>query len=83
MMISGSIAACVALLLWSDKANVLRSTDISLTNNIYEFAMNNTADVDNDVILNIVPGCDTAEVNMDKAYAVSYTHLTLPTNSHV
>ena len=68
VMISSSIAASVALLLWFNNANVIKSTDVSLTNNIYEFAMNNTADVDNDVILNIIPGCDTAEVNVDKAY---------------
>lgn len=67
-MISGSIAASVALLLWCNNADVLKSTDASSANNIYEFAMNNSADVDNDIILNIIPGCDTAEVNMDKAY---------------
>ena len=68
VMISGSIAASLAVLLWFNNANVLKSTDASVTKNIYEFAMNQTADVNSDVILNIIPGCDTAEVNMDKAY---------------
>lgn len=68
VMITGSIAASVAILFWFNNANMLKSTDASVANNIYEFAMNNTADVDNDVILNIIPGCDTAEVNLEKAY---------------
>lgn len=68
VVISSSIAASVALLFWCNNANDIKSTDASMTNNIYEFAMNNTVDVDNDVILNIIPGCDTAEVNMGKAY---------------
>lgn len=68
VVISGSIAASVALLLCYNNANDFESTEASPANNIYEFAMNNTAAADNDAILNIIPGCDTAEVNMDKAY---------------
>lgn len=68
VVISGSIAASIALLLWCNSTKVLKSIDTPMTNNIYEFAMNNTAEMDNDVILNIIPGCDTVEVNMDKAY---------------
>ncbi|MCM1067319.1 MAG: FecR domain-containing protein [Muribaculaceae bacterium] len=68
VMVSGSIAASIALLLWFRNVDVLKSTDASPANNIYEFAMANAADVDDDVILNIIPGCDTAEVNLDKAF---------------
>ena len=68
VIFSSSVAACIALMLWFGSDKIVKSADASMTNNIYEFAMNNVADVDDNVILNIIPGSDTTEVNMGNAY---------------